>query len=48
MWGSDWPVLTMAENYQTWFDIAFEFLSLMSQEEKNNIFCNTATKFYSL
>ena len=48
MWGSDWPVLTMAEKYKTWFDIAIEFVSSMTEDEKNNVFCNTATKFYSL
>ena len=48
MWGSDWPVLTMAENYQTWFDIAFDFIKSLSKDEKNNVFCKTATNFYKL
>ena len=48
MWGSDWPVLTMAENYLTWFDIAFDFSQSLSKDEKDNVFSKTATNFYKL
>ena len=48
MWGSDWPVLTMVEQYQNWFDIANNLISHFSKNEKMNIFHNTAKKFYRL
>ena len=48
MWGSDWPVLTMVEQYQNWFDIANDLISNFSDNEKMNIFHNTAKKFYNL
>ena len=48
MWGSDWPVLTMAENYGNWFDIAMDFCGNFSDSEKNMIFANTAKNFYNI
>ena len=48
MWGSDWPVLTMAEQYPNWFDLAHELASGLSRSELNNLFRNTAEKFYQL
>lgn len=48
MWGSDWPVLTMAENYSNWFDLAMECCNNFSDSEKNMIFANTAKKFYNI
>ena len=37
MWGSDWPVLTMADNYSNWFDLAMNYCNSFSEEEKNNM-----------
>ena len=48
MWGSDWPVLTMAENYGNWFDLATEYCKSFSELEKNLIFAETATNFYNI
>ena len=48
MWGSDWPVLTMAENYSKWFDLAKSYCNKLSNDEKLDIFSNTAIKFYNL
>ena len=48
MWGSDWPVLTMAENYGILFDLAMDFCSNFSESEKNMIFANTAKSFYNI
>ena len=46
MWGSDWPVLTIAENYGEWFDLAMQFCSKLSKDEQLDIFANTAKFFY--
>ena len=48
MWGSDWPVLTMAENYSNWFDLAMDYCNNFSESEKNMIFANTAKNFYNI
>ena len=48
MWGSDWPVLTMAEKYSNWFDLAMDCCNNFSESEKNMIFANTAKNFYNL
>jgi len=48
MWGSDWPVLTMAENYSNWFDLAMDYCNHFSESEKNMIFANTAKNFYNI
>ena len=48
MWGSDWPVLTMAENYSNWFDLAMDCCNNFSESEKNMIFANTAKNFYNI
>ena len=48
MWGSDWPVLTMAENYSNWFDLAMDCCNDFSESEKNMIFANTAKSFYNI
>jgi len=48
MWGSDWPVLTMAENYSNWFDLAMNYCQMLSDDEKLDIFSNTTNNFYNL
>ena len=48
MWGSDWPVLTMAEKYENWFDIAHTLIPNLSNDEKINVFSHTAKNFYKI
>ena len=48
MWGSDWPVLTLVETYQNWFDVAHDLVSGFSKTEKNDLFGGTAASFYKL
>ena len=48
MWGSDWPVLTMADSYLNWFDLAMDYCSSFSEDEKNKIFSSNAKNFYNL
>ncbi len=48
MWGSDWPVLTMADSYLNWFDLAMDYCSSFSEDEKIKIFALNAKNFYNL
>lgn len=51
MWGSDWPVLTLAPNsryasYGDWLDLAKQLLPIASNSELEAIFGATAQRFY--
>ena len=48
MWGSDWPVLDLAGTYQNWYHCALSLASTLSTEEQDNLFGETATRFYGL
>ena len=48
MWGSDWPVVTMAENYSGWVQLAMKYCANLSDNEKLDIFSNTAKAFYRM
>ena len=48
MWGSDWPVLELAEKYDDWFNLANKFCASLSESEKMDVFANTAASFYRL
>ncbi len=52
MWGSDWPVLELAENkencYQTWFEYCQEITTHLTTTQKDSIFNNNAKRIYQL
>lgn len=48
MWGSDWPVLNLRGNYGDWHAAFSEWLSLLSESERNDVFGGTAVRFYGL
>lgn len=48
VWGSDWPVLRLAGNYQGWFDLAQSYLSELNDNERAAIFGENARRFYRL
>jgi len=48
MWGSDWPVLNMATNYERWFNYAHSLVADLDSEAQSKIFGHTAQKFYGL
>ena len=48
MWGSDWPVLNDASNYQKWVDMVEVLIADLSPEDKQKIWAGTASKFYRL
>lgn len=48
MWGSDWPVLTLARSYADWADVTDALLSGITPGEREAILGGTAARFYRL
>ena len=48
MFGSDWPVLTLASDYQTWIDTVLGFIAGLSPAEHTRICAGTAVEVYQL
>lgn len=48
VWGSDWPVLNMANTYQGWSGMMQKFASTLSPESQQRITQDNAIKFYRL
>lgn len=48
MWGSDWPVLELAGDYEGWFAAAQALTRGLSEAERAEVFGGTATRFYGL
>jgi L-fuconolactonase len=45
MWGSDWPVLSLAAGYREWLDYA---QGVVSRGARDDVFARTAARFYGL
>ncbi len=48
VWGSDWPVLTMAASYQDWRKTLEAILSELSEHERSQVLGSNAACFYQL
>jgi L-fuconolactonase len=48
MWGSDWPVLELAGDYQAWFEACFLLTEKYSTLQREDIFFNNAIRIYKL
>jgi L-fuconolactonase len=48
LWGSDWPVVTLAATYAEWTAAAEALLAGVSASDKENIFGGNARRFYGL
>ncbi|KMW59969.1 L-fuconolactone hydrolase [Candidatus Rhodobacter oscarellae] len=48
MWGSDWPVCTLASSYDRWREAALELTDHLTPAEKARVFGGTAEEFYRL
>ena len=48
LWGSDWPVLNLAGNYQQWQGITQQFISSLCSEAQSDIMGGNCTRFYNL
>ena len=48
MWGSDWPVLELAGNYQTWFEECRTMTSNLTTSQQEDLYSNNAVRIYNL
>ncbi|CUJ97198.1 putative metal-dependent hydrolase of the TIM-barrel fold protein [Ruegeria denitrificans] len=48
IWGSDWPVCTLASSYQRWLDATDELLIALSETERNAVLGGNAALAYNL
>lgn len=48
IWGSDWPVCTLASSYARWWDTTQELLAGLTATERDAILGGTAARAYSL
>lgn len=46
MFGSDWPVVNLGADYQSWFEAVDSFTNEMNANDKAAVFGGTAAKFY--
>jgi L-fuconolactonase len=48
LWGSDWPVVTLAASYDSWWSTANRLLAGIDQHGRDRIFGGSAAEFYRL
>jgi len=48
IWGSDWPVLTLAGGYEAWHSAARELLCTLGEADLAAVFGGNAEWFYRL
>lgn len=48
IWGSDWPVLKLAQSYDYWLHLCIDLLDDLSVKERQKIFAANALVFYQI
>ena len=48
VWGSDWPVCTLASSYGRWLDVTGELLSELAEDERGAILGGNAVHAYRM
>ena len=48
MWGSDWPVLTLAGDYAAWVALSESFIGQLSPHDQDLLWSGNAHRFYGL
>jgi len=48
IWGSDWPILNLAGDYDGWHDASTARLDALSEQDRDNILGRNAIDFYNL
>ena len=48
IFGSDWPVVNLAADYLTWFDIVQDNISHFSAQDQQKIMHDNGARFYRL
>ncbi|MEC4723970.1 amidohydrolase family protein [Shewanella sp. D64] len=48
MWGSDWPVVTLAAEFSEWVQLSDQFINTLTEVNKCQIWSKNANNFYKL
>ena len=48
IWGSDWPVLTLASSYEEWYALTQRALSSLSEADRNAVLGDNAARIYRM
>ena len=48
LYGSDWPVLTLAGDYTSWYDFTAHFTESLSEDERGRFYAENAARVYGL
>ncbi|MFM2358351.1 MAG: hypothetical protein RLY16_344 [Bacteroidota bacterium] len=48
MFGSDWPVCTLASSYERWLHVTTEYFKHFSEQDQTKVFSSNAQLFYNL
>jgi L-fuconolactonase len=48
MFGSDWPVCTLACTFRRWLEVLSEITAVCTQDEQERLFSKNAKKFYGI
>lgn len=48
IWGSDWPVMTLAGQYSEWIRLSDQALAGLTQAERQQVYAGNAISFYKL
>lgn len=48
MWGSDWPVVNINNNYSTWLQISEQLVEQWNKTDKERFWSGTAKEFYKI
>jgi L-fuconolactonase len=48
MFGSDWPVATLATTYRRWVDLIHQAIAALSTQDREDVLAGTATRVYRL
>ncbi len=48
MWGSDWPVARLRLEYREWYDMCRNMTAALPEIDRQNIFSDTARRFYRI
>lgn len=48
MWGSDWPVLTLAAPYARWVTVSQALIGELPQAQQQAVWCDNAARFYGI
>lgn len=46
LWGSDWPVLTLASDYEAWWETSLQLIDRLDEDQKDAILGGTAEAVY--